>query len=216
MGLPFSFSRREVEKKLSYSFVSNAQVLPSSRSGVENYTNFVTSQHKTKPKFMTWLAASVSIIDDAVLACAEIPTAFDIDNSVGIQLDVLGEIVGRSRELDFQPSQGEPVLDDTNYRIALKAKIAQNQWDGTIPAIYEIWANLFPDIRLSIVDNQDMTMSALIDGQMDSIVTEMVASGYIIPKPSGVKLTIIDVTSISGKEYVGMLVNGVDYITIST
>lgn len=165
---------------------------------------------------MNWLASTVSIIDDAVLVSSEIPNAFDIDNAVGMQLDVLGEIVGRGRELAFQPSEGEPVLDDTNYRIALKAKIAQNQWDGTIPAIYEIWGNLFPDIGLSVVDNQDMTMSALIDGQMDQVITEMVASGYIIPKPAGVRLTIIDVTEISGSSYVGMLVSGMDYITIST
>lgn len=183
---------------------------------IDNYLNDITSQHRTKPKYIAWLSAPLTILDDNVTMTNGIPSAFDIDNAVGVQLDVLGQIVGRSRVLNFQPSSGaSPTLNDDNYRIALKAKIAQNQWDGSIPGIYEIWDSLFTDISLNIVDNQNMTMSALVDGQVDDVISEMVAAGYIVPKPFGVSLTIIEVTNISGNDYVGALVSESDTITLS-
>lgn len=184
---------------------------------ISKYTDLITSQHKTRPKFIAWLSSALGLVDDGVTVTNAMPSAFDIDSAVGVQLDVLGEIVGRVRALNFQPAGGlSPVLDDQNYRITLKAKIAQNQWDGTIPQIYDIWYGLFSDISLVVVDNQNMTMSALVDGQLDAIVTEMVASGHIIPKPVGVGLTIIQLTSVSCLEFVGMLVNGTEHITVST
>ena len=179
------------------------------------YIDLVTSQHKTKPNFIAWLSAALTVIDDTITVTNVVPSSFDVDYAIGAQLDVIGEIVGRVRVLNFQPTgQAPPVLDDTNYRIALKAKITQNQWDGTIPAVYELWNSLFPTITLSYVDNQNMTISALVDGQLDTVATEMVAAGYIIPKPAGVTLTIIEVTHISGTQYVGALVTGMDYITV--
>lgn len=183
---------------------------------ISKYIDLITSQHKTQPKFISWLSASLTIVDDNITVTNKIPSSFDIDTAVGVQLDTLGVIVGRSRVLNFQLSGGvSPVLDDDHYRLALKAKIAQNQWDGTIPQVYEVWNSLFPTVNLIVIDNQDMTMSALVYGQLDSISTELVTSGYIIPKPVGVGLTIIEVTNISSTPFVGMLVSGMDHITVS-
>jgi hypothetical protein len=184
---------------------------------INNYIDLITSQHKTKPKFIAWLSSALGIINDDVTAAIGMPSSFDIDSAVGLQLDALGEIVGRERSLNFQPASGSsPVLDDPNYRIALKAKIAQNHWDGTIPAIYDIWYSLFSDVSLVVVDNQNMTMSALVEGQLDPVATDMVASGRIIPKPAGVGLTIIEVTNVARPAYVGILVSGNESITVST
>lgn len=184
---------------------------------IESYKNLITSQHKVQPKFMAWLSSALAIADDGMETATDIPADFDVDSAVGAQLDILGVIVGRGRELNFQPSGGEaPVLDDANFRTALKAKIAQNQWDGTIPQIYDIWVSLFPDLDLKIVDNQNMTMAAIISGQIDPIITEMVASGYIIPKPVGVGLTIIGASEVSENVYFGALVSGMDFVTVST
>lgn len=182
---------------------------------IDSYLEFITSQHKNKPKFIAWLSVPLTLIDEGMAAANSIASSFDIDNAVGAQLDVNGQIVGRSRSLNFQPADSSPSLDDTNYRIALKAKIAQNQWDGTIPQIYAIWNSLFPDISLNIVDNQNMTMSAYVDGQLEPVVTEMIAVGYIVPKPAGVKLEIIDVTNISSEVFIGAAVSEHDTISIT-
>lgn len=181
------------------------------------YTDLIVSQHRTQPKYMAWLSAALEKVDSAITVSNSIPSYFDIDTAEGNQLDTLGEIIGRSRVLNFHPAAGlSPVLDDANYRIALKAKIAQNQWDGTIPQIYDIWYGLFTDLGLVVVDNQDMTMSVMVNGQIDPITTELIASGYIIPKPAGVALTIIGVQNVSSPQYVGLTVSTAKTTHVST
>lgn len=200
-----------------FTFLSANQIMEEIIPNADSYLDLITSQHKTQPKFMAWLSSPLNIVNACISVTNDIPSSFDIDNAIGAQLDTLGTIVGRSRALNFQPTGGaSPVLDDNNYKLALKAKIAQNQWDGTIPQVYDIWNSLFPDVSLIVIDNQNMTMSALVDGQLDTIATELVAAGYIIPKPAGVTLTIIDVNTVSSTPYVGMLVSGMETITVST
>lgn len=184
-----------------YQSVNDAFVFPKE---IQPYLDLITSQHRTKPNFTAWLSFALAKVYDGLTVANSINSAFDIDNAAGIQLDVIGEILGRSRSLPFQPSDGSaPTLSDSNYQIALKAKISQNQWDGTIPTIYDIWNNLFSDISINIVDNQNMTMDVLIDtnGQIEPVITEMLAAGYIIPKPAGVGLTIIEVSKVFENQY---------------
>jgi hypothetical protein len=90
--------------------------------------------------------------------------------------------------LDFQPSGGaSPTLDDDTYRFVLKAKIAQNQWDGTIPQLYEIWNNVFPLVPIRIKDNQDMSFDVLfVSPSFTNLEKELITNGYIIPKPQSV------------------------------
>lgn len=184
---------------------------------VSTKVDLITSQHKTKPKFISWLVAALKIANENMIMTSGIPGAFDVDRAIGIQLDTLGVIIGRSRILNFQLTDGSsPILNDSHYRLALKAKIAQNQWDGTIAQIYTIWGNLFPKSTLQIIDNQNMTMSALIDGDIDEVAGELIAAGYIIPKPAGVGLTIIGLTSASSMSYMGILVSGIQIIEVST
>jgi hypothetical protein len=155
---------------------------------ISKYTDLITSQHKTRPKFMTWLSAALTIVDDGVTTVSGLPADFDIDTAVGVQLDVLGQIVGRERTLTFQPTDGSsPVLDDDNYRTVLKAKIAQNHWDGTIGQVQELWQALFPEQLLVIVDNQDMSVNLAVVGITTQLEKDLVSNGYIIPKPAGVK-----------------------------
>ena len=53
----------------------------------------------------------------------------DVENSVGSQLDLIGEIVG----------QGRKGLDDATYRIFLNAKIGRNVSESDIERIISIW-----------------------------------------------------------------------------
>lgn len=183
---------------------------------VQSYLDLITSQHKLQPKFMAWLTAALTPVVDTMETAKAMYAAFDLDTAVGVQLDRIGEIIGRSRLLNFQPTDGTPPrLDDKNYRIALKAKIAQNLWDGTVPQIYEIWYSLFNDVDISIVDNQNMTMSVYIEGQLDAVSTELLASGYIIPKPAGVGLEIIDVSETENPVYIGSVVSEAETQTVT-
>lgn len=198
-----------------YIFLGANQIVKSTPS-IDNYLDLITSQHKTQPKFKAWLTSPLSIVDDGIWITDKIPSIHDIDVAVGVQLDTLGQIVGRSRTLNFQPGDGSsPVLNDDYYRKVLKAKIAFNQWDGTIPGIYDIWNIIFPDISMQLVDNQDMTMTVLISGTLGVLDTELINNGYIVPKPTGVGLKIMGLSITVETPFVGILVSEVDTVTVT-
>ena len=153
----------------------------------DSYLKLVTSKHWDKPKFLAWLTANLDVIDDADTAIMAIDADFDIDSAVGNQLDVIGLLVGRSRTLDFQPSVASPTLDDATYRFVLKAKVAQNQWDGTILGLYKIWEAVFPLTSIKVTDNQDMSCDILFVGQnFTDLQRELLSHGYVIPKAQSV------------------------------
>ena len=156
---------------------------------IQRYLNLITSEHGDKPRLIAWLTASLSIIDDILNLVDSMNTHFNLETAVGLQLDILGGVIGRSRALDFQPTDGSSsVLDDDYYRLILQTKIAQNQWDGTIEQIYAIWYTIFENVYLILKDNQNMSMDALILGISSDLEKDLVTNGYIVPKPEGVKV----------------------------
>jgi hypothetical protein len=138
---------------------------------------------------MKWLATTLDPVRETELIIKSYDTVFDLDNAVGVQLDVTGDIVGRKRLLSFEPEDGSgPFLDDRLYRVLQKAKISMNHWDGTIPGVLALWENIFPEYRLIIRDNQDMTMDLLVVGMESHLEQELMARGYMAPKPQGVRV----------------------------
>jgi len=183
---------------------------------IQRYLNLVTSQHQDKPKFMAWLAAPLGILDDAATLANNFNTHFDQDLAVGVQLDTLGDIVGVNRTVSYQPLDGSsPVLGDDTFRKLIKAKISKNQWDGTTEKIYELWENVFPNFGLQVIDHQDMSMTALMTGQIDSSTQQLIANSYIVPKPQGVFLTIAGLSDSAKVPHLGMLASTTDFVTVS-
>lgn len=158
---------------------------------IDTYLDVITSQHRDKPKFIAWLTANLEIIDDICVTVHGLDDDFDVDNATGVQLDVVGEIVGVNRSLTFDPSDNSsPLLDDATYRFLIKAKIAQNHWKGTTPELYDIWESSFPDVQIKILDNQDMTFTVLFVSQnYTTLQKQLISNGYIMPRPQGVSIT---------------------------
>jgi len=180
-----------------------------------HYTGRVTPQHQ-KPKFIRWLDANIQPLFDVEMVLKALDAEFALDNSVGVQMDVTGDIVGRLRTLSFDPACGaSPVLDDSTYRLLQRAKISLNQWDGTIPSAMQLWEDIFPEYRLIIQDNQNMTMDLFIIGPLTPLEQELVARGYVAPKPMGV---FIHFTFIYEHEELDktLYVAGANHGTIST
>ena len=156
------------------------------------YQQLLTSQYQvpSSPKLNALLYVLLKKFDDVSQCLVNFDTAFDLDSAVGSQLDALGAVAGASRTVGFQPSNNvSPVLDNDTYRIYIKAKIAQNQWDGTITSLYFIWKYLFPAGGIIIADNQNMTATILLSGSFTSIIQDLVTNGYIVPRPEGVEYT---------------------------
>lgn len=168
---------------------------------IQEYLDRVTSEHRDKPKFIAWLASILTPTDYIYNCINKIDDAFDLDKAVGNQLDVLGELIGVSRTLVFQPPDMSSLLDDNTYRLVLKAKIGKNMWQSTKPEVQEIWKGMFSDLQLDLIDNQDMSMTAVIYGVLDELRELLIANGYIVPKPSGVRLNYIGKTPLDFKSY---------------
>ena len=153
----------------------------------KKYLDLIVPEHR-KPKLLQWLNCLLEKIEDIECCAERISDCFDLDIAQGKQLDKLGELIGRQRELTFQPEKNvSSILEDDIYRTVLRAKIGINHWNSTIPSIYELWKNLFPDYKLYIKDNQDMSMDVIVLGDLTDLEKNLVHYGYIVPRPEGVK-----------------------------
>ena len=156
------------------------------------YLSLLTSEYRLAPNLNAWLRQLLEPMDDTTNCLSTVTPAFDLDQAEGVQLDVLGAIIGQSRTVAFQPSAGvSPVLVDDTYRLLLRASIAQNQWDGTVNSLQSLWQTLFPGGTIRIVDNQNMSATVVMSGAFSSISQDLISHGYIVPRPMGVQYTYI-------------------------
>jgi len=78
-------------------------------------------------------------------------------------------------------------LSDSDYRILIYAKAAQNQWNGSIASIYALWNQIYPGSRMTFIDNQNMTCTiVLASATLTSLQLQMIENGLILPRPQGV------------------------------
>jgi hypothetical protein len=158
------------------------------------YLNLFTSQYKvSSKKFLLWAQRCWQPIDDLTNCLSFIGNNYDLDFAVGVQLDAVGQLIGQNRTVGFQPSDSgvSPTLDDDTYRLLLKARIAQNTWDGKTVSLYSIWQRLFPGGKIVINDNQNMTATIIIAGSFTSIIQDLIQNGYIVPRPETVEYTYV-------------------------
>lgn len=156
------------------------------------YLNLIPSEHRLSPNFINWLTFGIQKLQDDNSSALDIINAFDLDTATGTQLDIIGTLVGISRQLDFQPrSDISSVLDDVYYRLLLRARIVWNQWKGTIKELYEAWQVIFPAGNLLIMDNQDMSMDIVVSGNFSVMERELINNGLIVPKSEGVRINYI-------------------------
>ena len=71
---------------------------------ISTYLNRITSEHKNKPSFTKLVKARLEPFIDLCELLEDIDKSFDLDTASGAQLDIIGQYVGVSRLLDFQPN----------------------------------------------------------------------------------------------------------------
>lgn len=186
-------------------------------ANIDKYTGLVTSEHRDKPLFISVLSTLLGGLVDTINAADSLPDAFDVDTAVGVQLDAIGVRVGISRVLrvpivgiyfewdgtpevgwdagiwrgPFDPTSGLTSLPDDIYRRLIRAKIAANNWDGTIPGAMEVWAIAFDGAQTIIIqDNQDMSMIVgLVGTGLSTAELALLTGGYLPLKPAGVRVS---------------------------
>lgn len=184
---------------------------------VTDYQNLVTSEYTDQPNFMAMIAFLAAIpVQVQKLMDQMTETIFNLDTPpVGDQLDIIGEWVGISRLVTvpvtgvyftwddttpftgwdygvWQPST-QPTsitsLPDDVYLTLIRATIAANNWDGTTTGAYLIWDQVFPQYRILIQDNCNMTYDfGIVGGIIDSLTLALILGGYIQLRPEGVRV----------------------------
>lgn len=210
---------------------------------IATYLSLITAEHADKSNFVSFVNTLVSPLVDSQTFFTTLLTAFDLDTAVGVQLDAVGQWIGRSRHVitplsgiyfswdtqglgwdqgswqgKFDPNSGLTALDDEVYRLLLKAKVIMNSWDGSIPVAAKALTTLFgetPGTTISIVDNQDMTMTVAISGVVPSaVILSLLQGGYVPIVPEGVGVnyitTSVNTTAIFGFDVENNVVAGWD------
>ena len=182
-------------------------------SDILRYLNGIESQHSTKPRFMQHLTEILEKIDGATGAATDMPLAFFIEEAAGNQLDILGKLIGITRTITIPGSDYYGItVDDEQYRALLYAKIFANHWDGTIEMFHQIWnETLGKMMDASYIDNQDMTVDIIVNGIVSEFLLNLIPQGQLIPKPMGVRYTVINkLPEVSGSNslYLGLALYG--------
>ena len=195
------------------------------------YTNLITSEHNQQPKFMATVAATVQPFADSLALLGTFASLFDLDVAVGQQLDILGQWIGASRELSvpltgvyfsldtagvgfdqgtwyapYDSTTELTSLPDDAYRTLLRAKIADNQWEGNVPSAYAFLDTVFPAGDTVIIqDNEDMTMLYGVVGPvpLDAVSTALLENGELDVKPMGVRINGYVTASVPGSPLFG-------------
>ncbi|MDN7549066.1 DUF2612 domain-containing protein [Burkholderia cenocepacia] len=196
---------------------------------LDDYSPLITSEHQPRPRFMGVVTALVAPVVDQINVLLGMPEAFDLDEAAGAQLDVLGEWIGRSREVStplsgiyfsldvdglgfdqgfwkgpFDPDTGLTSLDDATYLMVLRAKIAANHWDGTPASAQAILDALAPAGSLVFIqDNCDMSITIGIAGQQPTaLYIALLNNGLLSIKPEAVRVNYA-ITSVQGTPLFG-------------
>lgn len=182
---------------------------------VEEYLDLIPAQHRQQPKFIAMVELRVGVQVHVQELLASMIAKFDVDLALGDQLDIIGQWVGVSRDVNipiegiyfswdgsdpyvgwdfgnWQPENAPTAitsLPDDSYRSLVKAKIAANKWDGTTEGAYDVWDEVFTDLNILIQDHQDMSYDLIVmGGIVDSLTQALITGGYIPLKPEGVRV----------------------------
>lgn len=155
----------------------------------KKYIDLITSEHYNKPKYKSYVKKFLDMLSPVVDCYNEYNILFVLDTAVGNQLDIIGDLVGIGRNLPTDNENIPSTLNDDYYRRVIRSKIYFNHWDGTRESLENIIDSVFPGLAYEFVDDQDMSYEiTIIDPESDPVVVALLEEGYILPKPSGVRV----------------------------
>lgn len=182
-------------------------------SAISDFTGLITSEHQDQPNFVATVGASVAGLVDNINLLQSFDQYYDLDQAIGSQLDVIGIWVGVSRLVALDVTQyfsfdtaglgfnqgiwyqvGDATsvvtkLDDTTYRTLIRAKIACNSWDGSLPGATAILDALVAADGCTVT-GQSGNMSVIfnVNGTPTATTKAILQKGYVPIKPVGVSV----------------------------
>lgn len=149
------------------------------------YSNLLIMQYNGKPKAKATIEACVSLLPDDLLL--EVLNGFDIETSIGKQLDILGEYVGVDRY--YLVDNQAQLLNDEDYRILIKLKAISNTSTLSHKALEESLYDFFDNtVRMDSDGNMEMTY--FVPKNKTPIIQAAIQK-EVLPRPMGVRCNYI-------------------------
>lgn len=206
------------------------------------YTDLIAGYHVGKERYTSWVFTLTEPLRIARERLAALREDFDVDTAIGAQLDAVGVRVGVSRNLPmtltdvyfalddvdgigldlgvwkgvYDPVDGTTTLGDETYRAVIKAKIAQNHWDGTRGSLPDFLGEVLGQFGqpAKVLDLEDLdTMHVVLHLTKDTtppIVWELFSRRIIDVTAAGVSVDLVDNNPWFGFDYETASVKGLD------
>lgn len=117
---------------------------------------------------------------------------FDINqNALGFSSKFDNSRIGAPFSSKFTPIYTDYELDDFNYTLLIKARIANNVahavmvGDSTTISLQDVISKVFGDGTV-LVDNKDMTLNLLVPSSFDPERLRLIKNAGLLPSPQGV------------------------------
>lgn len=189
---------------------------------VSDYIGLLPSAGSVQPKFVALLSALLDGLVDVQICVLKMPTDFDIDFALGVQLDAVGERVGLSRKLAApiagvyfsldtesvgldegvilgpnDPTEALASLDDETYRLVLKIKARANNWDGSLEQAQQmLGAVAGAGTNIFMQDRFNMSADVGVSGKVPSkLFVSLLKQLSSFLRPGAVKIETAYVTS---------------------
>lgn len=163
---------------------------------IHDYLQIITSQHRDKQKFISFLTIFLEKIQDIEYCLSSFIDEFSLETARGKQQDILGEILNLNRRL-FVPIDGSTgELDDATYYELLAGKVVRNSWDGSLYNLLDLWYTLFPISEITITDNQNMVVDVTLYFSVTNFQLQLLQNGLLLPKPVGVKINYTSIPDV--------------------
>lgn len=177
---------------------------------LDNVPDRIYAQYRGKPKFEAWMRIVRELGIQIDTAADKIALSYDIDSAEGDLLDIIGRIVGVSRDFINSieiPSQqfGDDVqFGDTDamfsassvaqdakmsnelFRLLIKAKILKNNRSATIDDILEQISTLINVDYVRVNNPENMTFSIEFSGLVTPLEKYALFNQNIVEIPQGV------------------------------
>jgi Protein of unknown function (DUF2612) len=141
----------------------------------------IPPENNQKTNFMAMLTAVLQPFADSIVVANSLPGLFNLESAVGSQLDTIGLWIGITRNIPVPGTNTFIALTDPQYLALLKAKIAMNQWNGTIPGAQAALALLFPGTTVLIQDSENNHMSfALMPSSTGQVALDDLFSAAVL------------------------------------
>ena len=141
---------------------------------VGRYIGLLSGFVRGLPRFAGVAEAVMRQAEELMDVVREIPEGFSIEAAEGVQLDLIGGVMGLRRE---DAADGS----DETFRGYIRAKLALWRWDGSNEGVGTVLEEGLPGMEIMIRDRGDLTVE--VSGEIEGLPGR---TEEVLPVPAGV------------------------------